>query len=169
MIELMSHQEYWSNLFHELKDSVQVLLGNELLTVEHFGSTAIPSIAAKPIIDIIGTVTSLLIVDKIVSVRASATIRNLGENGLAGRRYLVVSGHSGKVLAHVHLFESGDKNYKNRLEFRDYLRANPIVAREYEALKQGLAQRFPTDPRSYWEGKAAFVQNVLERVRVQSS
>ena len=163
MIGLVSHQINWQQDYQELKDAIVDLLQDDLLQVDHFGSTSIPGIVAKPIIDIIGVVSTLAAVDERLGQDDSSLITNLGENGLAGRRYLVVFDGVGKVRAHVHLFEPGDSNYLSRLAFRDHLRLNPSVAKEYETLKIALAQRFPDDPTAYWNGKADFVNAVLQR------
>ena len=168
-IVLVPHQTEWALQFISHRSEMMRLLDGSLETLEHFGSTSIPGIAAKPIVDIIGTVAGLSSLDKILSTRLPSHVKNLGENGLAGRRYLVIHDSRGKTLAHVHLFERGDPAYANRIAFRDFLRANVETAGEYETLKKDLAARFKDAPVSYWNGKASFVEAVLHRARQTST
>lgn len=166
-IMLVPHQTHWAAKFETFKRELATLLDDFLKTIEHFGSTAVPGIAAKPIIDIIGTVTNLSQLDMILAKGLPSYIRNLGENGLAERRYLVIHDLHGEPQAHVHLFKVGSQAYSDRIIFRDHLRANLTIAREYEALKKGLAERFRHDQRAYWDGKASFVETVLARAKEQ--
>ena len=164
-IVLMPHQDEWAPKFAAFKSEVATIVGECLLTLEHFGSTSIVAIAAKPIIDMIGTVRTLSCLDEALGKNLPSHIKNLAENGVPGRRYLVVLDMLGEAQAHVHLFENGHPAHIDRILFRDYLRANEASAKEYEALKMDLAVRYKDDPVSYWKGKAAFVTAILARAK----
>lgn len=164
-IILVPHQNEWAQRFESLKLEVAAALGECLLTLEHFGSTSIRGIVARPIVDMIGTVRTLSSLDEVLGARLPSHFKNLGENGVTGRRYLVISNAGGEPQAHVHLFETGHPEYTDRILFRDYLRADEAVSKEYEALKVDLAERYKDDPVSYWKGKADFVIAVLARAK----
>lgn len=163
-IQLVPHMSEWRQQFQGLKRSLETLLGEDLLTLDHFGSTAISGIKSKPVIDMIGTISHSKKIEEILKRDAPAHMESLGENGLAGRLYLVIYDAQRNVLAHVHLFGSESVDYRNRIAFRDHLRTNPLVAKEYETLKIDLALRFPNDPKAYWEGKTAFVNTILSGI-----
>jgi GrpB-like predicted nucleotidyltransferase (UPF0157 family) len=138
-----------------------------VLGIEHFGSTAVPGLAAKPIIDILIAVMSL--------ARAKATlvepITSLGyvywaENPKTDRMFFVkgMPPYGERRTHHVHITEPDGEMWRRRLAFRDYLRARPDEARRYEALKRDLAVRYPTDREGYTNAKTEFVEAVYRRM-----
>jgi GrpB-like predicted nucleotidyltransferase (UPF0157 family) len=120
--------------------------------IHHIGSTAIPGIAAKPIIDILPVVREIDHVDAL-----AAGYRAWGEFGLPGRRYFTRE-ENGKRTHDVHVYAVGNPEITRHLAFRDYMNAHPEEARAYGRLKEKLAQEFPTNFEAYMDGKHAFVQ-----------
>jgi GrpB-like predicted nucleotidyltransferase (UPF0157 family) len=142
-----------------------------VLGIEHFGSTAVPGLAAKPIIDILIAVVSL--------TRAKATmvepITGLGyvywvENPKTDRMFFVkgMPPYGERRTHHVHITEPDGEMWRRRLAFRDYLRARPDEARRYEALKRDLAVRYPTDREGYTDAKTEFVEAVHRRMGLRT-
>ena len=136
---------------------VQAALGENCPVVYHIGSTSVPGLAAKPIIDIMPVVRSLGAVDGSRAALESLGYEYLGEFGIPGRRYMRKGGD--ERTHQVHVFAQGDTvNITRHLAFRDFLRAHPDVCAEYAALKRELAARYPYDIDAYCEGKEAFVR-----------
>lgn len=165
-IVLTQHQSEWVQSFQRMKSMSENFFGKTLLRLEHFGSTSIPGIVAKPIIDMIGLVTSLPDLDDKVARGLPSAITCLGENGVAGRRYFVFD-VADEVKGHLHLFVHGSCEYEDRILFRDFLQQNPETAKQYEALKIQLCAVYCDDPIAYWHGKKSFVIEVVEKARMR--
>ena len=131
--------------------------------VEHIGSTSVPGLAAKPVIDVLLGASSLADVE--------AKIKPLSEKGysyiskyerkLPMRRYFVKKPLSASLPIHLHAVELGCSLWQEHLAFRDTLRADPAVLSQYEALKLRLAQEFSDDKSAYTAAKEPFIQSIL--------
>ena len=167
-VEIVPHDPAWATRFAVEADQLRAVLDPELvLGIEHFGSTAVPGLAAKPIIDILIAVTSL--------ARAKATMAEpiiaLGylywaENPKTDRMFFVkgMPPYGERRTHHIHITEPDGEMWRRRLAFRDHLRANPEEARRYEALKRDLAARYPTDRERYTDAKTAYVEEVYRKM-----
>lgn len=132
------------------------------LRLEHAGSTAVPGLAAKAIIDILAGVPSRASRAPYVTAIVQLGYEHMGAFGIPGRNYFR---RGSPRTHHVHLVSWSSKFWRDELLFRDYLRAHDDVAREYAALKRELAAAFPDDSRQYTEEKAPFITSVLRRAR----
>ena len=147
----------WPEQFELEAGLIRRALGENCLEIYHIGSTSVPGLAAKPIIDIMPVVHSLDGVDEASDALEALGYEYLGEFGIPGRRYLRKGGD--ERTHQVHIFAQGDgANITRHLAFRDYLRAHPAAREEYAALKRALAERYPYDIESYCDGKDAFVK-----------
>lgn len=155
-IILSEHKEYWSDWYAEEEKRIKELLRIDDAIIGHIGSTAIDSIWAKPIIDI------LIEIPKTISAEDVKNI--LTDNGYicmseSERRISFNKGYTNRgfeeKVFHVHLRYAGDND---ELYFRDYLNDNPDVAREYEALKLSLWKEFDHDRDAYTNAKSKFVE-----------
>lgn len=151
--------------------SVAELLAERLVDgVEHIGSTSVPGLAAKPIVDVMASVTDP---DAVVAAYA-ARLAELGWcfvppelDQRSWRRFFVKPDASGRHReAHLHVIAAGDPRWRDQLDFRDALRGDGALVAEYAALKRGLAARHGHDRESYTEGKSAFVASVLKGQRM---
>jgi len=134
------------------------LLGDNLITVEHIGSTSIPGLAAKPVIDLLPIVRSLERLDRDQRKVIDLGYTWRGEFGINGRRLCGLSTADGIRLVHIHFYGQGSEHILRHLAFRDYLLAHPHIAKEYEAEKRRAAQLHPDDSLAYNDEKAAWVQ-----------
>ena len=158
IVKLEPHTELWRQLFAEEAARIRETVGEYVTAIEHVGSTSIEAIAAKPIIDIAVAVESAANGEKCVAPLENVGYEYRGEYGIAGRFYFV----KGEPRTHhVHLVTVGSNLWRSHLLFRDYLRANPPVAKEYERLKIDLAEKYPDNRDAYLAGKTAFIENVL--------
>ncbi len=133
-------------------------LGPILVTVHHIGSTAVPGLGAKPIIDLMPLVTVLADLDRL-RYRVQALGYNWhGELGISERRYCTFSDETGSRVAQLHFFEANSSHVERHIAFRDYLRAHLHVAREYENEKRRARKLYPDDSHAYTDEKAAWIQ-----------
>ena len=137
------------------------ILGPLLLRVEHIGSTSIPGIHAKPVIDLMPIVRSVEAVDALQGAFEAAGFCWYGEYGLPGRRYLNRDDpRTGERLTNVHIYAQDNPEVERHLAFRDYLRAHPDVAQEYKAVKLACAAQHPTDISGYMDCKDAICKGI---------
>jgi len=138
-----------------------------VLDLQHVGSTAIPGIRAKPILDIAADVASYEAAAVCIAPLEALGYTYRGENGIPRRRYFVRRTPDGETtLVHLHMLEAHSAEWENHLLFRDYLRAHPQDAQAYQALKEELMARYPRDRGAYTEGKGAFVARILVQARL---
>lgn len=163
-VELVSHKSKWKELYEQEKERLLEVLGDEIVSIEHCGSTAIPGIPAKPAIDMYAAVESL----EVIKIKGSL-LKKLGyvyaDKQISGHRELYVKRQDGKDTHYLHFILIGNEAWNNQLLFRDYLRDNPEVSRAYSELKQQLSEEFPQDKHAYTHGKDEFVQRVLKQAR----
>jgi GrpB-like predicted nucleotidyltransferase (UPF0157 family) len=158
---VVAYNPEWPAMFERMCHCLQLFLGDVAVAIEHVGSTAVPGLAAKPILDI----------DVVVRTRSEVAegIRRLGEDGYVHRGDLGVRGREAftnppdRTRHHLYLVVQGSEALQNHLEFRDYLRSHPETAEEYGALKKVLAARFRDDREGYNLAKTQFVTDVLRR------
>ena len=166
-ISLVAYDEAWPARFqHERLELAQVLAPWLAGPIEHIGSTAVPGLLAKPVIDIMAAVTDLA-----STVPARAAAATLGYVYFPYRpdvMHWLCKPSPAHRTHHLHLVPIGSPLWADRITFRDYLRSDPEAATEYAALKRQLATRFEFDREAYTDGKSAFVTGVLERARADT-
>lgn len=161
-VRLTDYQPDWEKAFSEEQVRLRETLGDAPLDIQHIGSTAVPGLCAKPILNIGVAVRDF--------DEAFATIRPLeclgyifrGEKGILLRHYFV-KGPPERRTHHLHMLEESSLEWRNHLRFRDHLRAHPEALTQYQALKTRLAEQFPKDRNAYTEGKHAFIRAILNR------
>lgn len=161
-VHLAPHDPHWAVAFAGEAARLRKALGSYILSIEHIGSTAIPGIPAKPILDIAVAVRRFEEAAVCIPRLQDLGYEHLGENGIPGRHFLR-RGHP--TTHHLHISELGSCPWEEHLLFRDYLRSHPAEAQRYAALKLALAQRYPQDRDAYLEGKAAFITAALAAAR----
>jgi len=134
------------------------LLGPILVAVHHIGSTAVPDLVAKPIIDLMPLVTDLTALDRHQTDIEALGYDWHGELGLAGRRYCTLADAAGGRVAQLHFFEAGSAQAERHLAFRDYLRAHPAEAGAYGAEKRRARDLHPADSHAYTDEKSAWIR-----------
>jgi GrpB-like predicted nucleotidyltransferase (UPF0157 family) len=162
-IAVVDYDPDWPAQFEAEKERLLTEIGEWVLAVEHIGSTAVPGLAAKPIIDIMPGVRSLDDADRCVE-----GMRRLGyeyvpefEDALSDRRYFR-KGHP-QQRWHAHIVETGGEFWRRHLFFRDYLRSHPDAVAQYAALKRRLAAQFPRDSLAYTDAKSEFILAIEEK------
>jgi GrpB-like predicted nucleotidyltransferase (UPF0157 family) len=157
-IRVLPYDHRWPELFEVEAGGLVRALGNVVVRLHHIGSTAIPSISAKPIIDILMELADLSALDRRTAEFEGLGYEAMGESGIPGRRYFRRNNASGVRTHQIHAFALGSPEVARHLAFRDYMIAHPDVARLYGDLKQRLAEQYADDTSAYMDGKDAFVK-----------
>lgn len=160
-VALASYDPRWTFRAVELASEIRAAAPDVFIAIHHVGSTAVPGLSAKPVIDLLGEVGSLAAIDSARSVLEGLGYRWRGESGLAGRRYLTRDNpETGARGVHLHAYASNDPAIPWHLAFRDRLRAEPAAAAAYLNEKQRCAARHPDDSGAYTACKRAWIDRV---------
>jgi len=162
-VVVVPHDVRWREEFASESVLVARCLGGNVVATHHIGSTAIPGIFAKPIIDILVEVADVGAVDSYNEAMELGGYESMGEFGIPGRRYFRKDDVDGARSHQVHVFQSGDPEVARHLTFRDFMLAHPDIAREYSDLKRVLALAHPDDYDAYIDGKDAFIKRVDQK------
>jgi GrpB-like predicted nucleotidyltransferase (UPF0157 family) len=163
-VELVPHNPEWSFLADQEINRFLEGLSFPIIGIYHIGSTSIPGIKAKPILDFVMEVESLEDVLNAMSEIESLGYQSKGEFGIPGRQFFTRD-TDGERSHHLHVFQKGHPDIERHTIFRDFLRANPDAAREYEKLKEKLAKRFPKQSGNYTAAKSDFILSMDEVAR----
>jgi GrpB-like predicted nucleotidyltransferase (UPF0157 family) len=158
-IVIREYDPRWPELFCELRDGLPAGLRMRARSIEHVGSTAVPGLAAKPIIDIDVVVADQADVAEAIAMLAAAGYPHKGDAGVPGRAAFDQPQHLPEH--HLYVCVEGAGPLVAHLRLRDHLRANPDTAGEYAALKRELAAAYGDDREGYTEAKTAFIEAVL--------
>lgn len=137
-IEVVPFDPYWACAFESEQALLLNVIGNNVVHIEHIGSTAVTGLMAKPIIDILIEVKSFDLLETVNHKMSLLGYVPKGENGIVGRRYFQKGGNN--RTHHVHAFEKGNKHIFRHLAFKEYLIANPEIAIEYGRIKLRAAK-----------------------------
>jgi GrpB-like predicted nucleotidyltransferase (UPF0157 family) len=163
-IEVVPYNPAWPWLFQEEAARLAAIFGPEIVAIHHIGSTAVPGIKAKPIIDMLVEVRDIAKIDGFNATMSGLGYLPRGEYGIAGRRYFI-KGDEIYRTHHIHMYQTGHPRIAHHLDFRDYLIAYPEDAQEYSRLKEDLARRYPTDVESYMAGKDGLIKELDRRAK----
>lgn len=155
LIEVVPYDPNWSREFEQEAGKIKKALGDNCIEIHHVGSTSIPNLAAKPIIDMIPVVLDISKVDSANAAMQALGYEAKGEYGMLFRRYF----QKGDSLRthHAHIFEFGNPEIERHLKFGDWMRAHPEDRDAYARLKQELAHQHPYDINAYCAGKESFI------------
>jgi len=162
-IEIVPYNPLWHDLFLAEKAEIERIISPFSLKIEHFGSTAIPNMASKPTIDILVAIPHRkeikpVIIEKMKTNGYHYTLRNdCPPPYLMFMKGYTPTGFEGQCY-HIHMAPQSHAGLWDRIHFRDYLISHPKEAKEYEALKLGLALKYRNDREGYTDGKSDFVK-----------
>ncbi|MFJ7732883.1 GrpB family protein [Lysinibacillus sp. NPDC097231] len=159
IIKVVDYNHNWSSDYQKEERSVRAILQEELVNSFHIGSTSVPGLKAKPIIDILLVVNDIHKLDSFSKQFQEIGYEVKGEFGIIGRRYFRKGGDHRTYQIHAFQY-SNIKEIERHLAFRDYLRVHPEVCRQYGEIKSQLAMQHPNDIDCYCDGKDDFVKNV---------
>ena len=165
-VELSPYSPMWPAVFGIERDRLNAIFGADAVVVEHVGSTSVPGLGAKPIIDVMLGAATLLVVERHIPdlVATGYVYVPEFEKALPERRYFSKRhGQPGRFHLHAVVYDS--PFWRRTLAFRDALRANEALAAEYWKVKKRLATRYPNDRGAYTDAKGDFIRSVLEATR----
>ena len=162
-VEVVPHDPRWRDAFEAEAERVAAALCENVVAIHHVGSTAIPGIHAKPVVDLLVEVGDLAEVDARSAAMESLGYEVMGEYGIPGRRFFRKDDREGTRTHNVHAFQAGSGEVERHLAFRDYMIAHPGDAQRYGELKRKLAEEHPRSLDGYMDGKDGFIQEMDRR------
>ena len=160
-VVVVDYDEEWPRLFEKLRAHIWPVVAEVALRIEHVGSTSVPGLASKPIVDMTVVVPGRSVVEQAIERLGTLGYCHRGNLGIEDREAF---DHPPDIVRHhLYVCPDGTTSLLNQLALRDCLRAQPDAARQYGELKKALARRFPNDIDSYVFGKTDFILDVLRR------
>ncbi|MCS5707354.1 GNAT family N-acetyltransferase [Candidatus Berkiella cookevillensis] len=153
-VEVVAYDTKWIEIFEAEAEHIQQILRDNCIAIHHIGSTSIPGLAAKPIIDMIPVVRNIVAVDNATIAMERIGYIAKGEHGMLFRRFFQKDGFN------IHVFEAGNPVIARHLQFRDWLRAHHKDRDAYAALKKELAEKYSDDLLSYCFAKETFIASI---------
>ncbi len=161
-IQLVDHDPRWKEQFEAEAKLIKKVFGSEMVALHHIGSTAIPGIKAKPIIDMLGEVKDIQEVPSFNIPMTRIGYQAKGEMGITGRQYYR-KGLRQTHTHHLHIFQTGHPEIRRHLAFVEYMASHPSEAKEYGELKEKLVREFREKPEEYTSAKTNFIKAIDER------
>lgn len=161
MVVIEDYNPDWPNQYEQERNAIVAAIGPWIADIQHAGSTSVPGLAAKPVIDICIDLNTYPLPAEAIEAMQALGYEYRGEYGIAGREYF---NKKSPRRYHVHAYSPGNPEWDAHILFRDYLRAMPDAAMQYELLKRDLAQR-SADAYVYTDDKTDFVLGTLEQAR----
>lgn len=156
---VLPHDPAWIDAYSAEASLLESAFPDNVCAVHHIGSTAIPSVVAKPVIDILIVVRVLELVETGALAMRQFGYQVMGEFGIPGRRYFRKDNSAGTRTHHVHVYAVGNAEIQRHLNFRDYLIAHPQRAAEYSRLKLQLVEQNQRIGQNYQDGKTEFIRH----------
>lgn len=166
-VVVLPYDEAWADRFAEIKTEIEAALGELAFRIEHVGSTAVPGLSAKPIIDL-----DVVIRDSSAFHAAAAALEAIGyqhegDLGIAGREAFRYDGKDHLQKHHLYVCAQDSAELKRHLAFRDYLRTHPEAVCEYSRVKEEGAALYPYDIDGYIEHKTPFIRRIYQEIGLE--
>jgi len=158
-IVIVTYDPHWPAIFAQLRDRIAAALGPLAIRIEHIGSTAVPNLAAKPIVDLDVVIANRDDLPAVIRRLQPLGYHHQGDLGVPGREAFTTP--PGTYPHHLYVCAADSAALARHLAFRDLLRADPQTARAYSELKRCLAVQFRHDRAAYTDAKTAFTDAVL--------
>ncbi len=160
VVRLVEYDPQWPDLFKEEAQRISLAISPLTLTLHHVGSTAVPELVAKPVLDILAGYDNPASRSAYINALHAAGYQHRGEQEIPGRDFF----RRGTPRAyHIHLAKTGCDFWREHLTFRNLLRQDSVLREEYASLKRRLAMEYPRDRESYIDGKGPFIREALGR------
>lgn len=164
IIEIVKYDPRWTVTYQQEKELITAALKQEIIDIQHIGSTSVPGLSAEPIIDILVAVNKLNTAETYSSQLQKINYQYIYYAENVDRLFF----RKGTPCTHhVHIVEYDSWTYWRHILFRDYLLAHPQTAQQYEQLKREMAIKFKTDMNAYAESKTVFIQSIVALALVE--
>lgn len=164
LIEVVPPDPRWPVLFQAEAARLTQVFAGQLINIHHMGSTAVPGLWAKPVVDIMPIVHDIEAVDERNELMIALGYQPKGEYGIPGRRFFSVDDARGRRLFNVHVYQAGNPEIARHLDFVEYLKTHPQDAAAYAGLKRELAQQFHDDVDRYVAGKTGLIRQIEAKI-----
>ena len=164
VVELVEHDPTWAELFEQERKVLAEVFEGHAVGIEHIGSTSVPELCAKPIVDVLVGLRELTLSDEQVAAMEELGYEYLGEHGLPGRLFF----RKHPRTHHVHVVQHGGEHWDRQLTFRDALRSDAEERQRYDAFKRKLAAE-GHQREVYTELKTPFIREVEARARARGA
>ena len=165
-IVVVPYDEKWKQCFEQIAGEVSVALGELALSIEHVGSTSVPGLAAKPIIDIDVVIEDESKLDAVVVALAKIGYHHEGNYGIPGREAFGYEGKTHLMEHHLYVCPADSLELRRHLSFRDYLRGHPEAVQEYSRIKEEATRLFPHDIDGYINYKGILIEKIYKEIGV---
>ena len=165
-IVVLPYDEKWAQAFLDIKSELTAALGGLAISIEHVGSTSVPALAAKPIIDIDVVVRRS---DTAAAIQALITIgyEHEGNGGIEDREMFKYTGKEHLMEHHLYVCPEDSAELKRHILFRDYLRVHPDVVQAYSQIKKEAAELYPHDIDSYINHKGTVIEKIYKELGLE--
>ena len=163
-IVVLPYDESWKQDFFDIRNELQEVLDGLVLSIEHVGSTSVPGLSAKPIIDIDVVIEDYSIFDKVVAALGKIGYHHEGDGGIPQREVFDYEGKEHLRDHHLYVCPKDSPELKRHVSFRDYLRAHPEAVAEYSRIKKEAAELYPHDIDRYIEHKSPLIEKKYSEI-----
>jgi GrpB-like predicted nucleotidyltransferase (UPF0157 family) len=164
-VGVVSYNPNWKDMYEKESEKIKNILNDIIIDIHHIGSTAIPGIKAKPVIDILVEVKDIEAVDQYNHKMEELGYEAMGEYGIPKRRFFQKRGN--KRTHHIHIFQAGNKEIERHINFKEYLVTHPDKGREYSKLKEKLVTKDTYDVENYTNGKSDFINEIDRKAKLR--
>ena len=165
-VVVVPYDERWVRDFSDIAREIRENLGELALDIEHVGSTSVPGLSAKPIIDIDVVIRDYGSLDAVISALGRIGYRHEDDLGIAGREAFGYEGKEHLQKHHLYVCPQDSPELKRHVAFRDYLRSHPEAVREYSRIKEEGAALYPNDIEQYIQHKSPFIEKIYREMGV---
>ena len=162
IVRLVEARQDWAEVARRLARDIRQELPDDVVAVEHIGSTAVPGLLTKPIIDLAVGLGRAPQIDRVRDRLEVLGWEYRGDAGEEGGLVFVLSDRPLHRIAHAHTVDHEGRQWRNYLSLRNLLSCNPLARATYETTKKSLLDRFPQDRKAYTDGKGAIVRSLLQ-------
>jgi GrpB-like predicted nucleotidyltransferase (UPF0157 family) len=163
-VSVVPHDPRWGELYQCAEADLRRHLGDWIVAMAHIGSAAVAGLDAKPILDLMLAARSLQLPREVFRKLSDMGYEHRAEDNVPGRLFFAKGDDSARTH-YLSICESESAFWTSHIAFRDILRANDRLARQYARLKHQLAEQFPDDRRAYTNAKEFFVRSVIDAAK----
>ena len=163
-IIVQPYDEAWKQDFTDISSEIRDALGELALRIEHVGSTSVPGLSAKPVIDLDVVIRDDSVLDEVVSRLGTIGYQHEGNLGIAGREAFGYEGKEHLREHHLYVCPQDSPELKRHTAFRDYLRSHPDAVREYSRIKEEAAALYPYDIDGYIKHKSPVIEKIYKEI-----
>lgn len=160
-VQLEDYSSTWKESYETEEKLLKDVLKNKIIEIHHVGSTSVPGLKAKPIVDILIVLKSLDEIDEIERLLKSHNYENCGQHGITDQ-YFFAKGPDEARSHYIHFTVPKSKTYYDSIYFRNYLIDHPEYLKKYSNIKQELALKYADERPKYTQGKSEFISNVIK-------